>query len=540
MPRLLIETQETPVLLEKVASKNGKLIARGEFGRVGVPTANGRNYPRYIMEREINRLSDKLANRMVLGELDHPVEGKTSLKRVSHVITGLKIKNGVIIGEAEILNTREGKQLRALVEANIPVGVSSRGRGSTQPGKNTDEGDVVQDDFVLGTYDFVSDPAVSTALPGIYNEDIDVPVDETIAEMFLSEFPEVAEKIRGESEGLVEGKGGQSIEKRIKEAEKKIKAELSEKFEKQLANTLIEARADVSKELKEGFSQDPEVGGAKAALALVYDMVSPYFVAPDEDTVKDAIKAKDMEVAEAVEERDKAVSMAKLAAWSLFVEREVKNHPMCESILKLVKVQDCKSLDEVKEKLEAVMSDLPEVDDNSVSEEEVEYRENSARLEGTVALLEGKVDELRAKLQKSVKLAERIDEQYVAATLRADEADAEKDKAIENLEEASNLLKVEVYKRDKVVGLSNGRALFDLLEGVSSTREVDRVVKSKGATSVSDGMLEEMRQSLKKGTSNTDSQELTEGSSHQSVRKTDDFGNSMVEMRELVGNDLDN
>ncbi|MEJ2293677.1 MAG: hypothetical protein P8Y23_02805, partial [Candidatus Lokiarchaeota archaeon] len=108
--KILIES--TPVTLSLVESAYGnKTIARGEFGRCGIPTQNGRIYPEKLMQREIDRLQEDLSHRRILGELDHPSSGRTSLKRVSHVITGLKIKDGIVIGEAEILNTPEGKTL---------------------------------------------------------------------------------------------------------------------------------------------------------------------------------------------------------------------------------------------------------------------------------------------------------------------------------------------------------------------------------------------------------------------------------------------
>ncbi len=62
------------------------MVARGEFGRWGVATQNGRIYSESLMGREIKRLNEDLKSRRVLGELDHPSDGKTSLKRVSHVV----------------------------------------------------------------------------------------------------------------------------------------------------------------------------------------------------------------------------------------------------------------------------------------------------------------------------------------------------------------------------------------------------------------------------------------------------------------------
>ena len=534
MPKLLIESLASPVLMEIVESKSGKFIARGEFGRVGVPTANGRNYPVKLMEREINRLGGALGKREVLGELDHPTDGKTSLKRVSHVVTGLKIKNGIVVGEAEILNTREGLQLKALIEGKIPVFVSSRGYGSTQASSNADEGEIVQDDFVLKTYDFVSDPAVKTASPNIFTESID---DPTAAKMFLDEFPEVAAEIMAQSDAgeLTEEK----ISDKIKEAKQAVREEMLESFEKQLAQALLEAKEEMSNELREEFTNDPDIGGAKATLAQVAEMLRPYVLTPEENVVADAMKAKDLEVAESVKERDEAVAIARKAAWTLHLERKVKGHPMADSIMKLVKVEECETLDDLKEKLKAVMKDLPEVedDDGRIPEEEAGLREDVAKLEGEKALLESKVGELKDKLRKAITLGERIDEQRDTASLRAGDLERDNAEAVEKARLAEEKLELEVYKHDKVVGLTNGRELLSLMEDMTSKVAVDRVVKSKGSTEVSDGDLNAMRKNLFKGISdNGGVQELTEDNKPPArSRKQDDLGNDMGEMRTLAG-----
>lgn len=62
----------TPLNYTLEEGKEGKLVLRGEFGRVDTPTQNKRLYSRKITEREINRLNNDLHGRRVYGELDHP------------------------------------------------------------------------------------------------------------------------------------------------------------------------------------------------------------------------------------------------------------------------------------------------------------------------------------------------------------------------------------------------------------------------------------------------------------------------------------
>ncbi len=95
----------------------------------------------------------------MFGELDHPSDGKTSLKRVSHIVTGLELQeDGTVTGAAEVLETPNGQILKTLFESGAQVGISSRGSGSVQNG-------VVQEDFKLGTFDFVARPSTPGALP---------------------------------------------------------------------------------------------------------------------------------------------------------------------------------------------------------------------------------------------------------------------------------------------------------------------------------------------------------------------------------------
>lgn len=150
-----------PVLTE---DSNGQMIMRGEFGRADTPTENKRIYPRAIWEREINRIQEAISEGKVLGELDHPSDGKTSLKRVSHVMTRLEMEpDGKIVGEARIMNNEHGRQLKSILDAGGAVGVSSRGMGSTSMNETGYE--VVQEDYTYMTHDCVADPAVKSSYP---------------------------------------------------------------------------------------------------------------------------------------------------------------------------------------------------------------------------------------------------------------------------------------------------------------------------------------------------------------------------------------
>jgi hypothetical protein len=67
-----------------------------------------------------------------------------------------------LIGTVEVLPTPNGNILKELFKANIRLGISSRGLGTVNKSMNEDA-DVVQDDFELIAFDFVSNPSTRGA-----------------------------------------------------------------------------------------------------------------------------------------------------------------------------------------------------------------------------------------------------------------------------------------------------------------------------------------------------------------------------------------
>jgi hypothetical protein len=64
------------------------------------------------------------------------------------------------MGKAKILETPSGKILRSLVESGVTLGISSRGMGSVRESNGQT---MVEDDFQLICFDFVSEPSTPGA-----------------------------------------------------------------------------------------------------------------------------------------------------------------------------------------------------------------------------------------------------------------------------------------------------------------------------------------------------------------------------------------
>ena len=98
-----------------------------------------------------------IRDKRALGELDHPEDSVVNLKNVSHIMTSVWWDGDDVMGKCKVLDTPSGQILKSLVNQDVTLGISSRGMGSVHEDRagNT----VVEDDFNLICFDFVSDPS---------------------------------------------------------------------------------------------------------------------------------------------------------------------------------------------------------------------------------------------------------------------------------------------------------------------------------------------------------------------------------------------
>ena len=154
------ETTNQEELKEAIESGSSRLIMKGILQKANTLNQNGRVYPYEILDREVRNYQKFINENRALGELDHPDSSVVELKNASHIIKEAYMDGDVCYGTVEILDTPSGKILKSLVSSGVTLGISSRGVGSTRR-----EGDhqVVQDDFQLICWDFVSEPSTPGA-----------------------------------------------------------------------------------------------------------------------------------------------------------------------------------------------------------------------------------------------------------------------------------------------------------------------------------------------------------------------------------------
>lgn len=149
--------------------KEGGVILSGVIQRVDEENGNGRIYPDLVLKREIEKYQILVRERRALGELDHPDQSVINLRNVSHIITEIWWKNKEVMGKIQVLNTPSGQVLKELINANVKIGISSRGTGSVRESKGST---IVEEDFQLICFDMVSEPSTRGAFMSPRNESV--------------------------------------------------------------------------------------------------------------------------------------------------------------------------------------------------------------------------------------------------------------------------------------------------------------------------------------------------------------------------------
>ena len=145
---------------EKRFVSNGGMMLSGKLQEADVQNGNGRVYPHKVLMREVENYKKLVKEKRALGELDHPDDSVINLKNASHMVTDIWMDDKAVMGKVKVLNTPSGQVLKSLVESGVKLGISSRGMGSVSEGGGNV---VVQEDFQLICFDFVSEPSTPNA-----------------------------------------------------------------------------------------------------------------------------------------------------------------------------------------------------------------------------------------------------------------------------------------------------------------------------------------------------------------------------------------
>ena len=123
---------------------------------------NGRIYSTPIVQREVEKLNEKIKLNKAAGELNHPQRPDIDPERIAVYLKEPLVQEGNIwVGKAKVASTPIGKVVKALMDDGYSMGFSTRGLGTV--GKNG----YVNEDFKMICVDLVDAPSI-----GRYSEAI--------------------------------------------------------------------------------------------------------------------------------------------------------------------------------------------------------------------------------------------------------------------------------------------------------------------------------------------------------------------------------
>lgn len=349
---------------------------------------NNRVYPLDLLTREVKKLQIKVSKRKLFSSLDHTMSSYGALRTTAAVITKLWIEGARVFGEFDVLNTNYGKDLAVLLRAS-EVGISSRGMGSSKEqvwkGKKAD---IMQSDYKLIGFDFVTEGSVKDAVPYKveHEEEGDMDIIKTM-EDFKKALPEEYKKLQ-----------------------EQIAEELSKKFEAKLAEKLAEVKKTTEEEVKKSMAEENEkINTELESKRTVIDKIIEVFkeegileIESDEDIDKGKTDLKkkigDLEIQ--LKEKDTNVSTLQDEVDKLKVakygEKKLEDEKFKDILSE--KIKEAKTEKEVDEIIEREKKSIEEV--LKVKKEKKENKEEDLKGKGKTS-----IEELNANKKEQQRLA---------------------------------------------------------------------------------------------------------------------------------------
>lgn len=169
----IVDRTKAPVTESRPAGGTFTRIP-GRFSVCDCINGNNRRYSKKVWEANLQPgsiLQESISRNAAFGLLEHPKDGiVTLLSPISHHVTKAEMTESIgangqkvyeVVGEIAVLETEEGRKLKALIEGGYNPLVSSRGYGSLE--KAPDGVDEVKEDYVCEGWDVVIKPSFENA-----------------------------------------------------------------------------------------------------------------------------------------------------------------------------------------------------------------------------------------------------------------------------------------------------------------------------------------------------------------------------------------
>ncbi len=511
----LVDAVSIRLQLIEDGADGGKIVVRGEFARSGAATENKRVYPRELWEREIEKLTKAMADRKMFGELDHPNDGRTSLQRVSHIVTAMQVgDDGVVMGEAEVLDTSRGRDLKAMLTAGCKVGVSSRGYGSTRTNDQGEE--VVQNDYNLVTFDFVAEPADGDAYPDVYSEDKE--------NVMGREAEAAADQVMGKKFAAV-------VQREAEAANSDMDNGLAAQFEADIIANLGKLSASAREKIRAEMLADPAVGAAKDALEAIKSVIRPFVLPEDAQGVvtekeaeigrlKNKVSEQGLKMTEQGEQIGKLVGMVREATYKYYLERALAGNPDRNLVMKFVgDLSQYETADDLKRKVSSVSEDLKQ-------------RRESA----------GKEREEQKKVQAEAKAAHAKAQARSLTEVKNYKSEVDKlAEALEKTLEANKEMSLQLFTAERLRNHPHAESIRKLVEQVNPTskEQVEAIIEEHRVPVRDVDDLEEVRARVRKitrgGRGPTPLEEERPSPRSQSVQDYNGLGVDLGTLKQLSG-----
>jgi len=567
-------------VLSEASGNSGVLIVEGKVGQCGTPTANKRLYERHIMEREVQRLQEKIETRSALAAVDHPGDGKSRLREAGAICLGLRVEaNGSIYGKYEIVEeSTGGKDLAAFMRRGCAIGMSSRGIGSTKMDGSGNH--VVGEDFKLHGFDFVADPACRDAFPKLVSEDID---PEEISENEIRvRFPSLVRQIEDRasqigaetaSEALREEVERRFTDQVIPAARAQIRddvrldvlGEVREALRDDFASNLLKALQNVKSEAREiaksELLSDPSVAGAKRFMEDLAERLVPYRPDPDQKAIMDArddeirsLKSKlnqtSQEISEQSELRLETERKARSLGYRLYVERSISAYDHADQMRNMIGNPDrFETVEDLQDHVKEVILQVTEAHNVAQEQADVSVKviEHKAQLAATKAQhLDEQLDSVRIEFSEKI---ETMSERFQRKLTEKDSLLAEAADALARLEREVSSAKRVAQDADLVAYTTRRTVGHPRQKDIMSAVQSGRVSSKEGVRQLAEqwesrgeepgGAAERIRRSLGRGREApteddlTYSNQLTED--RQPVPGLEGFDTTMGEIKRLAG-----
>jgi len=248
------------ILEESEQDKNPHrlLQIRGVASRGGVVNKNNRLYPVETLAKAVHEAQKDIAEGKLLGELDHPETPRGGrLKHAAMKFTKLWMDGDLMWFEADVLPTKSGRDLYALLISGVGVGMSTRGQGTSVIAEvGGRQVAIIQDDFRLHGIDAVLNE--SNVDGKVY--DFKEGEESMTVEQLMKEYPELVEEIK------------ESVRMEVLEStQKQVREELEKEFETKLAIALKEKEEAITAKVMES----EEIARNTAVINEVLKAVKP-------------------------------------------------------------------------------------------------------------------------------------------------------------------------------------------------------------------------------------------------------------------------